>query len=129
MADHDPTHLCMQLQNLYQQWLARCEQAGLVAHAIVTWRDPEDQDAAKAAGLSNAAAGQSPHNCVNSNGKPASRAFDYAIFDNGIYIKNGQDPRYAQAGAIGKSLGLVWGGDWLHPDWDHLELADWKNIK
>ena len=126
MTDSDLNHLSPELKSVYNQWLDNCHNIGIAAKAIVTWRDGIAQDAAKAAGLSNAAAGESPHNCVDDNGNPSSKAFDFAIFDNGQYIKDGSDSRYRQAGEIGKDLGLVWGGDWHHPDFDHLELQHWK---
>jgi peptidoglycan LD-endopeptidase CwlK len=126
-ADRDPNHLCEALRVIYQEWLDRCFDAGLNAKAIVTWRSALDQDMAKSDGLSNAAAGQSPHNCCDANGNPSSKAFDFAIFEgDGVYITDGTDARYRQAAQIGKGLGLVWGGDWLHPDWDHLEMANWQ---
>jgi len=32
-------------------------------------------------------------------------------------------PLWARIGALGKSLGLSWGGDWSHKDEPHFELA------
>lgn len=87
------------------------------------WRDPATQNALFAAGKSNAPAGKSKHEFML-EGKPASKAFDFSCYRAGVYIKDGTDPLYAQAGAIGKRLGLHWGGDWHNPDWDHLELSD-----
>lgn len=126
MTDNNINDLCPELLTIYREWLMQCHEAGLAVKAIVTWRDGIDQDAAKSNGLSNAGAGQSPHNCCDNHGLPSSKAFDFAIFDNGQYIKDGADPRYTKAGEIGEGLGLHWGGRWHHPDWDHLELTDWK---
>lgn len=127
MTDSNINDLCPELQAIYQQWLTQCHNAGLAVRAIVTWRSGIDQDAAKAKGLSNAMAGQSPHNCCNPDGFPFSKAFDFAVFDaDASYVKDGEDDRYRRAGEIGKTLGLAWGGDWHHPDWDHLELLDWR---
>lgn len=127
MADCNINDLCPPLLILYREWLMQCIAAGLAVKVIVTWRSPSDQNIAKAKGLSNASAGESPHNCYNADGSMGSKAFDFACFDeNGNYITNGADPRYTQAGEIGKSIGLVWGGDWHHPDYDHLELSNWK---
>lgn len=129
MTDRNIADLCPAMQTLYAQWLAACTAAGLNVKAIVTWRSPADQNAAHEAGLSNAVAGQSPHGCCDADGNPASLAWDFGVFStDGSYVTDGTDPRYAEAGAIGKQLGLVWGGD-FHSifDPDHLELADWKN--
>jgi hypothetical protein len=105
----------------------------------VTWRSGADQEAAQAAGLSKAGPGQSPHNCVLADGTPTARAFDFAVFaPDGTYITRGADARYAQCGTIAKAVGqaqgvpVIWGGDWTPetdgcgPDYDHVEVADWK---
>lgn len=127
MTDNNLKDLCQELQGIYSQWLEKCHAAGLAVKAIVTWRSSVDQNAAKTNGLSNASAGQSPHNCCNDDGSPNSKAFDFAIFDEDAhYITDGTDTRYEHAGKIGESLGLIWGGSWHHPDYDHLEMADWK---
>ncbi len=52
--------------------------------------------------VTNARAGYSNHNF--------SLAFDIGIFAEGKYL--GSSGLYFLAGAIGKQLGLVWGGDW-----------------
>lgn len=127
MTDRDIADLCPELRTVYREWLMKCHGAGLAVKAIVTWRDAIDQDAAKASGLSNASAGESPHNCCNPDGSPASKAFDFAVFDEDAhYITDGEDFRYRLAGKIGEGLGLEWGGRWPHPDWDHLQIKNWK---
>lgn len=120
--------MCPELLELYREWVTQCHAAGLAIKATVTWRSPAEQDIAKSKGLSKASAGQSPHNCVDANGKPFSKAFDFACFDsNGHYITDGTDKRYTQAGEIGETLGLVWGGNWSGwKDFDHLQLLNWK---
>jgi hypothetical protein len=125
MTDNSLSDLDPKLQSIAQEWLAKCN-AQFTTRITVTWRSADEQGAAFDKGLSNAKAGQSPHNVCNADGSPCARAFDFAIFDNGEYVTDGTDPRYAQAGQIGKDLGLAWGGDWHHPDFDHLETVDWK---
>lgn len=130
MTDNNISDLCPELQEIYRQWLDKCHDAGLAVKAIVTWRSSFEQDAAKANGLSNASAGDSPHNCCNPDGSANSKAFDFGVFNpDASYVKDGTDGRYKQAGEIGKDLGLVWGGDWHKPDYDHLELANWKTVQ
>lgn len=128
MANNNINDLCPELQVIYREWIAQCHAANLAVKVIQTWRSPIDQDTAKAQGLSNASAGQSPHNCCNPDGSPGSKAFDWACFDeNAQYITEGTDSRYTQSAQIGKSLGLVWGGDWENfKDYDHLEMANWN---
>lgn len=134
MADSKFLDLCLELQPLAQQFLDATN-ALFKCRITITWRSAEEQNTAKACHLSNAAAGQSLHNCVDEHGEPASRAFDFAIFEkDGTYVKNGTDIRYRQAGDIARGLGLKWGGDFKHGidsngspydhrDWDHIELA------
>lgn len=129
MPDSNLLHLDPDLFKIYRQWITQCHAAGLAVKVIVTWRSAADQNAVKANNLSNASAGQSPHNCCDAEGDPCSRAFDFAVFDkNAAYIKDGADPRYRHAGVIGERLGLVWGGRWKHPDYDHLEMKNWKTL-
>ncbi len=72
--------------------------------------------------MTNVKGGGSKHN-FSLDGKPASRAFDFGLFEKGRYITDGSDFRYEKAGRIGEGLGLVWGGRWKSPfDPSHLEL-------
>lgn len=113
---------------LAEQFLAQCKAAGLDCRITVTWRGEAAQNAAKAANLSRAKFGDSPHNCHDQDGQPCSRAFDFAIFRDGEYVKNGSDSAYSKAGQIGEKLGLTYGGRWHTPDFDHLQLPNWRNL-
>lgn len=136
MTDRDITHLCQELQLIAQVWLDDCEAAGLNVRIIETYRSKVEQDALYAQGrtspgkiVTHAPGGHSPHECCLPDGTPASKAFDYGVFTAaGAYISDGSDPRYAEAGRIGKALALEYGGDWPHPktDSDHLQLPNWK---
>jgi hypothetical protein len=136
MTDRNPTDLDPALQPI----AAKVMMAGNAAIApskvaiTVTWRSPSDQQAAKAAGLSKAGAGQSPHNCTLADGTPAARAFDFAIFDeNGAYVTDGRDSRYAAVGQIAVAAELEWAGNWTlekdgcEPDYDHCQMANWRS--
>ena len=103
-------------------------------NVTITWRDAQEQDEAAADGASKAHFGQSPHNCVDSDGNPAARAFDFAIITpHGQYVTDGSDSRYATVGRIAVEQGCVWGGNWnletdgCEPDFDHIEMANWKS--
>ena len=134
MTDRDINDCCKELQAIIPAWKSRCAAAGISVKPIVTYRDDADQEKAKEECLSKAGPGQSPHNCVDADGNPASKAFDFGVFEeDGTYVTDGTDPRYAKAGYIAKQLGLEWGGDWTiekdgcNPDFDHLQLANWKS--
>lgn len=57
-----------------------------------------------------------------------ARAFDIAILKDGrlswdikVNVNQNEIPDYIEAGKIGKSVGLKWGGDFSTPDYPHLE--------
>jgi len=59
-----------------------------------------------------------------------SSAFDIAILKNGkatwdlkINVNNNEIPDYMEAGKIGQSVGLIWGGSWINfKDYPHFQL-------
>lgn len=130
MSDRDLNDLDPKLRPLAQMFLDKANT--LVAPATVkitqTWRDAAEQNECAAEGLSQAVAGQSPHNCTLADGTPAARAFDWSIFDpEGDYIADGTDVRYSICGAVVELLGLIWGKRFKKPDYDHAELPDWRS--
>lgn len=62
--------------------------------------------------VTNAPPGHSNHNF--------GLAVDIALFDDGDYLES--SPLYNKAGAIGKAMGLEWGGDWKMHDTPHFEV-------
>lgn len=74
---------------------------------------------------------QSKHLIDLDDGNPdndKSRAFDVAITRDGkpvwdvkVDVNNDQKPDYEQAGKIGESVGLRWGGRFKNPDMPHFE--------
>jgi peptidoglycan L-alanyl-D-glutamate endopeptidase CwlK len=83
-------------------------------------RTYEEQNALYAQGrtkpghiVTNAKGGQSWHNF--------GIAFDIGVFKGGKYL--GESSLYAKVGAVGKMLGLEWGGDWATIiDQPHFQL-------
>lgn len=131
MPDRNTNDLHPDLQPIYKQWFDQCIAAGLNIRPIFTYRTPEEQDALYAQGrtkpgkrVTNLKGLASKHCFTLPDGTPAAKAFDFGIFEpNGDYVSYGDDHRYTQAGEIGESLGLVWGGRWVSPhDPDHLQL-------
>lgn len=123
------------MQPLAQQFLQKCQDAGIDVFLTCTYRSGKEQDADYAKGrtapgqiITNAKGGQSAHNCTNENGSPAAKAFDFAIKDDdGRLDWDAHDADWQKAISIGKSLGLVSGGDWKSiKDWPHMELKNWK---
>lgn len=119
--------LCPALQRIVPQFVLMCKEKGITVKILTTYRDAKTQNAVASLGLSRAKAGQSPHNCLNEAGKPYSKAFDFGVFVDGDYVKDGGDPYYTECGAIGKKLFLEWGGDFKSIfDPSHLELMNWR---
>ena len=130
MNDRNLDDLHPTLKPLCQSWLDKCEAQEIHAEVIYTWRSSAEQDVLYAQGrtapgkiVTNARGGQSKHNFTLS-GKPASKAFDFVIVnDDGSANWNPNSPQWKAAVAIGKGLGLVYGGDWNSiKDFDHFEL-------
>lgn len=89
--------------------LHACAEQGIDARVISGTRSYEAQDTLYAKGrtapggiVTNARGGYSNHNF--------GIAFDIGIFDGRTYL--GESPLYKAAGALGRNLGLEWGGDW-----------------
>lgn len=55
-------------------------------------------------------------------------AYDFCCYVNGQPSWDRED-LFRLAGALGKALGLVWGGDWAGlRDLGHCELSNWKEL-
>lgn len=101
----------------------------IITQALRTW---EEQDALYAKGrtvppigkkyiVTQAQGGQSWHNF--------GRAIDFCPLKDGKPWWNAPQEVWAKLGAIGKSLGLAWGGDWpKFKDLPHLELTEGKTL-
>lgn len=130
MASRKIEDLHPDLQPLCREFLMQCEAAGLEVKITFTYRSPQEQDDIYSQGRSkpgkivtNLKGDKSKH-CFTADGKPAAKAFDFGIFDNGAYVGDGADARYLQAGEIGEGVSLIWGGRWKKPfDPGHLEIA------
>jgi len=93
---------------------------GIVVKVIAGTRTYAEQDALYAQGrtapgpiVTDAPAGYSNHNF--------GIAFDVGLFNGGVYLND--SPLYAKVGALGRSQGLEWGGDWTSfPDEPHFQL-------
>lgn len=147
----DVSLLDKRLQALLSKFLSECAKQGLKVIVTQTHRSAEYQNQLYAQGrttkelravgiqgvegkpsmtlVTHAKAGSSPHEWTNKDGTPAARAFDIAVFDEKGVIAWGRLDLFAKAGAIGKSVGLFWGGDFKsYTDGPHFELVNWKTL-
>jgi peptidoglycan L-alanyl-D-glutamate endopeptidase CwlK len=106
--------------------LATCNQEGCKLTVTSTYRDAEAQDALYAQGrtkpgkiVTNAKGGQSLHNW--------RVAFDVVPMRDGkaVWGTTGWDGLlWMKVGAIGRSIGLEWGGAWSRfPDFPHFQFT------
>ena len=115
------------LQEKLAEFKSLCEKQGLTVGIGECLRTASEQDALYAKGRTK------PGNIVtNAKGSTYSSmhqwgvAFDFYRNDGkGAYNTEGRF--FEKVGEIGKSLGLIWGGDWTSPDMPHFQLSDWGN--
>lgn len=121
MPDRNLDDLHPLIEPLCKNFLAACAAAGLDVIITETWRDPAREDTLHEQNVT-AATGRTCKHCFTIDGRPASKAFDFAVIDDGKMVQDGTDARYTHAGAIGIRTGLAWGGYFPHPDYDHFEV-------
>lgn len=123
MADRNVEDLHPLIKPLCEQFLRGCKAEGLNVIITETWRDPAREDQLHSQGIT-AATGKTCKHCFTINNAPASKAFDFAVIDeNNRMVQDGEDERYAMAGVIAANMGLIWGGHFHKPDYDHCEIA------
>lgn len=106
------------LQKLAAELVTACAKVGLMVKITDCYRDAAEQAECVSRGTSSLYYPNSHHNW--------GTAFDFCRADgkgNGYY--NG-DKFFERVGAVGKRIGLEWGGDWIKPvDRPHFQLPDW----
>ncbi|EJZ69171.1 M15 family metallopeptidase [Lachnoanaerobaculum sp. OBRC5-5] len=123
---HNVSDIHPKLKILQKKLIEECESKGLLIRITQEIRTAEEQDRLYAQGRTT-----SGNIVTNARGSDYSShhqwgtAFDFCRND-------GNDPYYdkdgffSKVGAIGKSIGLEWGGDWKKPvDKPHFQLPDW----
>ena len=121
----DISKLSPLMQSKWQVFKKQCDTENLGVFIVCTDRNEVDQEAAFNSGASRAHFGQSAHNALLPNGKPASEAWDIGIIVNGKYIGDSEHPNYKRAGAIGEDMGLKWYGN---PKYKFFEAAHFQNM-
>lgn len=111
-----------ELREICDAFIAECRKQGLIVGISQTWRTKAEQDELYSQGrtksgsiVTNCKYPYSPHNW--------GVAFDiYRNDGKGAY--NDSDGWFARCGAVGKKMGLFWGGDFRSfVDKPHFELA------
>lgn len=109
--------LLPELQEKYALFRKKMTEAGLDFIVTATYRSQKEQDRLFAQGRT------APGRIVTWTRRSkhtARKAFDIAMRVNGKISWEPKD--YLKAGEIGKSIGLIWGGDWKRRDMPHFQL-------
>jgi peptidoglycan L-alanyl-D-glutamate endopeptidase CwlK len=119
------------IKELALEVVKRAYKEGIYVEIISGFRSFAEQDALYAKGrtapgsiVTNAKGGQSVHNY--------GLAVDFLILTKDGKAQWKVDDQWKRVGAIGKSLGFDWGGDWKSfKDWGHLEYTQghtWEDL-
>lgn len=112
--------LVPEAQEKYHAFDAKMDEAGIDYIVTCTRRTQAEQDALYAQGRTK----PGPIVTWTRNSRHISgKAFDICIMENGKCSWDTDNPKWEIAGQMGKSIGLIWGGDWKHPDYPHFEVA------
>ena len=106
-------------QKACRLFLKKCKEAGLNIFLTETYRSQARQNQLYAQGRTEP--GKIVTWTLNSR-HTSRRAWDIAVIGKDLYDM----AVIRQAGAIGQSLGITWGGEWSTPDYAHFEITeDW----
>ncbi len=116
-------------QKKYIEFAAKMHEAGIPFMITCTYRSQEEQDALYKLGRTK------PGKIITwtKHSRHTKRtAFDIAILQDGkpcwnikADVNEDQIPDYEEAGKIGESAGLTWGGSWKSPaDYPHFQNDD-----
>ena len=123
---HNVSRLHPRLKRLQKKLIAQCAARGLPIRITQEVRTAEEQDALYA--LGRTAGGSIVTNARGSSYSSHHQwgtAFDFCRDDGKLPYENG-DRFFEKVGAMGKALGLEWGGDWKSiVDMPHFQLPDW----
>lgn len=127
MPTRDLQALDPELRILASRFLYDCEKQGIKVTIYCTFRTLEEQAVEYAKGrttpgkkVTNAPPGYSWHNY--------GLAFDCVPVVNGKSVWNDQK-LWDKIGAIGKALGMEWGGDFSSPDCPHFQYPNGKTLE
>ena len=119
MTCRDVKELTPAAQKACRLFLKKCKESGLNIFLTETYRSQARQNQLYAQGRTEP--GQIVTWTLNSR-HTSRRAWDIAVIGKDLYDMT----VIRQAGAIGQSLGITWGGEWSTPDYVHFEITeDW----
>ena len=135
MASRRLEDLHPRLQPLARELLSRARAAGIPILIYCTYRNNDEQLELYKQGrekpgkiVTRAKPGQSPHNAMDAEGKPAALSFDTVPLKDGKAVWD-DEALWNNLGAVGRSVGLDWGGDWTgFRDSPHFQLKNWKTF-
>lgn len=111
---------------------------GITVKVICTHRSDEEQQLRYEQGrtrpgakVTNAKAGQSPHNVIK-DGRPAALAFDVMLYVGKRIVRTATPSDLAiwnKVGGMAADFGLKWGGNFTgnFKDYAHIEIINWRN--
>ncbi len=119
----DISELTPLAQEACRLFLKECEKRGIDIFITETYRSQERQNELWEQGRTK------PGNIVTwtlNSRHTGRKAWDIAC-KGGVLYNTGI---LSMAGAVGKELGIIWGGDWATPDRPHFEITDsWRAPK
>lgn len=131
MPSRDLNDLHPELHERAERFVAECAEAGVNVLIYCTYRSDEEQEAEYAKGrtapgpkVTNARAGESPHNATLADGTPAALAFDCCPLDlHGKPLWDTTAAAWGVMAQVGEGLGLEWGGHFKTlTDFPHFQI-------
>lgn len=130
MASRKLEDLDLRMHSLALKFLAECKKQGYDVLVTCTYRSNEEQASLYAQGrtkpgaiVTNAKPGESLHNRVDVQGRPASLAFDVVPLVDGKCVWDSSSILWKKLGEIGVGLGLDWAGTWKSfKEYPHFQL-------
>jgi len=121
--------LVPEMQTKAREFAGRMAEIGIPFMFTCTYRPQRDQDELWSHGRNG---DKRPKVTWTRKSKHTDRtAFDIAILNDGqpvwdvkVNVNENDVPDYLEAGQIGESVGLEWGGRWSKPDFPHFQRKE-----
>jgi peptidoglycan LD-endopeptidase CwlK len=126
----DLSELTPETQALYSKFDAKMKEVGIDYIVTCTYRSQAEQDALFAQGRTTPGRivtwAQHSKHTERTAFDIAIKKDDKAIWDTKVDVNDNDIPDYIEAGKIGESVGLEWGGSWStkKKDFPHFQLPE-----